>query len=656
MKKIVLLILVFLFTGCSSVKTINDENSKLNNNSIDDGLWVKSEIREEEIHNENILKDVFSISLWYRPTSNKPSDTILFIGDKDNYYKLSPSLYAEEEYYGLTLSDNDNPIISADKNDTLKSNRYNHIVVNFNTSKTNIYLNGELVMSKSIKNNLSSNNIYIGYDPYEDHNIVEGFYSDLKISSGNISEEKIIQEYRKGLPKVLLDTINISNANDLIYGYWIDSYEIENHPVVWSVSNKEVIDYRGVIVKEVDEDTEVILKATLEIDGYKASKDFKVIVRVEDDNRLLQRDLVSLDTYIQAYMHSNSELPSILTNGSSVSWSISNNGIILDNYLLKTSENSVENIELKASVKKGDISFDKTYNLILLDEIEGYIMSYFNGELGEEKGYLAYSYDGLTWKKLNVEISTDLGSQRIRDPEITRDKNGEFIYLATEGFDNPNIYIFNAPGLLDFSDQRLVQVAYYDEGLKMTGERAWAPEITYDITSEEYFIYFSDNGYIDEKYNQGGPIYAITSKDLNEFSYPFIYFNPGYSVIDATILSLDGSYWMFYKDERKAAQTIFYASSNTLGGFNKAYDDKFLNLVKYMEGPFTFKDKNGGYFLYIDNYPNNTFYASHFTQLEESDIEWFEQDLIKLPEEDVRHGSVIEVTKKELDKIIEKYK
>jgi len=85
--------------------------------------------------------------------------------------------------------------------------------------------------------------------------------------------------------------------------------------------NQELIDYRGVIIKKVEEDTVVDLIATLEIDGYSASKTFSVNLRVEDDNRLLIRDLKSLDTYINSYMHSNTKLPDTLSNGSKVKWS-----------------------------------------------------------------------------------------------------------------------------------------------------------------------------------------------------------------------------------------------------------------------------------------------------------------------------------------------
>lgn len=654
MKKIIL-VLLLLLSACSNTNIVQEDYL------VDDGLWKSITINDSVINSDVIKGDEYSISFWYKSDSNKPDSTILTYGSEDNYYTLRPSRvnFVDDTYLydGLTLSSASDDVLVSDKQFSLKSNRYNYIVINKSKDDTKIYLNG-ILSSEGKINKVSGNNVYIGYNPYKTKDIQKGLYSSLKISKKLISEEDIHKEYTKDLPKVLLDTINISEADDLIHDYWIDSYEIEGYPVKWTTSNQELIDFRGVIMKKVDKDTIVDLTAFMDIEGNSATKTFSVNLRVEDDNRLMLRDLVSLDTYISSYIHSNSNLPTLLNNGSNVIWEVESGKVeIVDNILFKLSDFEKEEAIIKVTITKGENTTTKSYTIIVLDEIYGYVMSYFNGELGEEVGHLAYSLDGLIWNKLNMKITTDLGTKRIRDPKVTRDKDGEFIYLATEGFDNPSIYIMKAPGLLDFSNQKLVQVAYYDEGLRLTGERAWAPEIYYDHTTDEYFIYFSDNGHVDSLGNKGGPIYAVTTSDLENMSYPFIYFNPGYSVIDGTIINLQGKYWLFYKDERKAAQTIFYASSDKLNGFNKAYDEKFLNLIKYMEGPFMFKNKNGGYFLYMDNYPNGTFYGASFSKLgEDNDITWFDKEDIVLPEEDTRHGSVIEVTEKELNRIIEKYK
>ncbi|WP_448911109.1 hypothetical protein, partial [Holdemania massiliensis] len=118
-------------------------------------------------------------------------------------------------------------------------------------------------------------------------------------------------------------------------------------------------------------------------------------------------------------------------------------------------------------------------------------------------------------------------------------------------------------------------------------------------------------------------------------------------------------YWMLYKDEREAAQTIFYTSTQDLNqGFTRRYDDLFIYNRKYIEGPFTLPSLHepGVYYLYVDNYPNQCFYVARFSQLgETADFQWLAEGEYTLPNEDVRHGSAIPVTQKELDRILQAY-
>lgn len=644
MKRKLLGLVILILTSCTTEQSLS-----LSKNANGDLLWSKDAFNNEVLNSDIILNDEYSISLWYKGYSNKTGSKILTLGDDENYIELITSGYDGKYYSGLTLyDDNDNWVVSEGK-DTLKSNRFNYVVINVKNDNAEIYLNGKLVQSGKISNDIKADNIIVGKDN-------QGFYSDLFVKNRVLNNKEITGGFNEKYPAVLLDTVNIVEADDLIHDYWVDGYEIEGYPVTWTSDNQEIIDYRGVIMKEVEEDTLVKLTADLKINGYTASKVFEVFVRSNTDERLLIRDSRTISNYLDRVMFNNSALPSVLTNGSSIEYEIMGNAYIENNRLIKSGAADKEIIKLKAIISKGEFKAEKEYEVILMDEIGGYIMAYFNGELEEETGYLAYSEDGLNWIKLHTAITTDLGSKRIRDPFISRDKNGNFMLVATEGFDNPNIYIFESDELLDFNRQNLVQLAYYDEGLRLTGERAWAPEFTYDLENDLYYFYYSDNGYTDDAGNVGGPIFAVTSKDLTEFSYPYMYFNPGYSVIDGTILKHNGFNYLFYKDERKAAQTVFYAKSDVLSGFNQAYDEKFLNLVKYMEGPFVFKNKNNGYFIYMDNYPNQTFYVGEFNEINDDlIINWLDNSMITLPEEVVRHGSVVKVTEKELKAIIEKY-
>ena len=70
--------------------------------------------------------------------------------------------------------------------------------------------------------------------------------------------------------------------------------------------------------------------------------------------------------------------------------------------------------------------------------------------------------------------------------------------------------------------------------------------------------------YSDAQDPKSGSMFAVTTQDFETFTYPKSLFNPGYKVIDGTILRMHGQYWMLYKDEREAAQTIFYAGTQDL--------------------------------------------------------------------------------------------
>ena len=76
-----------------------------------------------------------------------------------------------------------------------------------------------------------------------------------------------------------------------------------------------------------------------------------------------------------------------------------------------------------------------------------------------------------------------------------------------------------------------------------------------------------------------------------------------------------------------------------------------------MEGPIVFKDIHSDiYHVYFDSFSEHTFYVGTFTALDySSEIDWSDTAELVLPEADVRHGSVMPVTKKEYQRILESY-
>ncbi|MEA4874391.1 LamG-like jellyroll fold domain-containing protein [Anaerorhabdus sp.] len=663
MKKLIITcIICCLLSGCSNRSNMQGTiKVSLDNENLD--LWQAQKIDDSIMITDNLLGNKsFSISFWIKPTTNKTGTILFTIGNDSSYIQLTTSGSSETpdgiEYSGLTLESKRNMTtdwVIADGNITLQTGKFNYVVTQFNDDKAIIYLNGEKVAEGNLKLSYTENTMYFGRGLEVNSNKEEGYVSDLIVSNKLLNDNEVKENYKKNYGNVILDSITFSSMDDVTNAPWLMDIVIDNIPITWKSSNPEVMDTYAKLAS-VDKDTIVTMTATIDYDGIKATKDFEFTVRARTNEVVLNRDLVECDSTIQRVIHSGFALPKTFSNGSLVTWSILNGEAEISNdKIIKNSINEKEVITLQAKLEYENKIVTKSYEVILLDKVAGYILSYFNGELGEETGKLAYSLDALHWTDLNDGnsiISSELGNGRIRDPFITRDKDGNFVILATEGFDNPYIYIMHSNDLIDFSNQELVRVAYFDEALQMTGKRAWAPEMTYDIATDQYYIYFSDPGDND----MIGHIYAVTTKDFVEFSYPYSFYNPGYNVIDGTVLPLDGKYWLFYKDERKAAQTIFFASTNNIAnGFGLAYDDKFIFNQKFIEGPFVAKVEDE-YILYVDYFPQGKFYVSKFTKLgSDMNFEWLDESEYILPNEDVRHGSIIPVTQNELDKIVTNY-
>ncbi len=150
-------------------------------------------------------------------------------------------------------------------------------------------------------------------------------------------------------------------------------------------------------------------------------------------------------------------------------------------------------------------------------------------------------------------------------------------------------------------------------------------------------------------------MYYVTTDDFNNISYVSRIIKTEYPIIDAVIFTLHGDYWAFYKDNY--AGTIFTArSNNSRYDLNwETYDEEFIFNTRYIEGPFILKRKDD-YLLYVDNYKHQKFYVAKFTDLgEKNDLTWLDDSMYSMPESDVRHASVIEITQIELQRLIDFY-
>lgn len=285
---------------------------------------------------------------------------------------------------------------------------------------------------------------------------------------------------------------------------------------------------------------------------------------------------------------------------------------------------------------------------------EVYLFSYFKGN-GEDGLHLAYSKNGYTWTALKNDQSfltpTVSKDKLMRDPCIIRGADGLFHMVWTVSWKDRGIGYASSKDLINWSEQKFIPVMAKEEGARNT----WAPEITYDKKTKNYLIYWASTitgkfsetqSKLEDGYNHR--IYAVTTRDFKVFSDTKLLYDPGFNVIDATIVPYKRQFIMFLKDETRepAQKNIKIAYSNHLAGpYSEASEPITGNY--WAEGPTTLQMKDG-WLVYFDKYRDHKYGAIWSTDLKYwKDV----SNEISLPK-GLRHGTILKITAKELEKLL----
>lgn len=283
---------------------------------------------------------------------------------------------------------------------------------------------------------------------------------------------------------------------------------------------------------------------------------------------------------------------------------------------------------------------------------EGYLFSYFKGN-GEDGLHLAYSEDGYKWEALKKDTSfltPEVGKDKLmRDPCIIKGGDGLYHMVWTVSWTDKGIGYASSKDLINWSKQEFIPVMAHEKDARNT----WAPEITFDEKENEYMIYwastiegkFTETQSEEEKgYNHR--IYYTTTKDFKKFTRTKLLYEPGFNVIDATILKQEKGFVMFLKDEtRKPVQKnikIAYSKSLT-GPYSKASTPITGNY--WAEGPTAIKI-DGFWVVYFDKYTHKKYGAIKETANGWEDI----SDKISFPS-GTRHGTVLRVSEEVLTQL-----
>jgi beta-xylosidase len=312
----------------------------------------------------------------------------------------------------------------------------------------------------------------------------------------------------------------------------------------------------------------------------------------------------------------------------------------------------------------------------------GYLFAYFTGEGtadGEQIRYaLSRGNDPLHWRELNAGkpvLTSTIGEKGLRDPFVIRSPEGDKFYLIAtdlrmyqnssgswdqvQRHGSKSIMVWESTDLVHWTDQRLVKVSPDSAG------NTWAPEAYWDDELDAYVVFWASKLYADDDPDHKGNTYNkmlyATTKDFRTFSEPKVWNDPGYSVIDSTVVKYEDEYYRYTKDERDPGSagpcskfiTGEKSTSLTSTTYDFVADCIGKGAMDRGEGPTVFKSNTEKkWYLFIDEYGGRGYLPFETTDLASG--KWTPSTDYQLPASP-RHGTVLPVTQQEYDRLLAAY-
>jgi len=225
--------------------------------------------------------------------------------------------------------------------------------------------------------------------------------------------------------------------------------------------------------------------------------------------------------------------------------------------------------------------------------------------------YLAMSTDGYHWDDLGGPyLKPEVGKQKVmRDPSVAQGPDGTFHMVWTSSWKGDLGFGYaSTKDFIHWSKEQFIPVMAYDTSTV----NVWAPEIFYDDGKNNFIIVWAST--IPYKFKKGEEeernnhrLYYTITKDFVTFSKTKLFFDPGYSVIDAMIVKRGKKdYVLLHKDNTRHFRNIRVSfGKSPLGPWSKS-SDPFTSYKS--EGP-TVAKVGEDYLIYYDSYGKKTYSA-----------------------------------------------
>jgi hypothetical protein len=291
-----------------------------------------------------------------------------------------------------------------------------------------------------------------------------------------------------------------------------------------------------------------------------------------------------------------------------------------------------------------------------------WLLVYFTRN-GQDGLHLAWSADGFAWEVLNggrSVLAPRVGAKEklMRDPCVLRGPDGTYHLVWTSGWWERGIGYAATRDFRTWSEQRDLPVMAHEP----TARNAWAPELAFDEARGEFSIFWAttipgrfanaDGSLSEDQLNHR--IYRATTRDFRTLGPTELFYDPGFSCIDATFLVDGARRWLLIKDETRfpaPAKHLRVARAESVAGPFAPLGEPITPPGVWAEGPTAVKIGEH-YVVYFDAYRDR-----HYAALRSRDLVTWEDVTaqLKMPFEGTsarpRHGTIIAVPRALIDSL-----
>ncbi|MDP9038657.1 MAG: glycoside hydrolase family 43 protein [Acidobacteriota bacterium] len=282
----------------------------------------------------------------------------------------------------------------------------------------------------------------------------------------------------------------------------------------------------------------------------------------------------------------------------------------------------------------------------------------------KEGVFFAISRDGYHWKLADAGravVPPAQPEELMRDPFIQRAPDGSFRMVWTWAWYKPLVIGYaESTDLIHWSTHRQLPVMANEPA----ASNVWAPALYYEPDRQRWLIVWAStipgrfpgegtgdaSSITGTKTELNHRIFFTTTPDFKTFAPARVFFDPGYSVIDATVLpppKPGASYTMIFKDERKTP-----LKKHLLTASGPSFEGPWTNISEPISEPWSegaaIIHVSDGYLAYYDHYSQGQHYGALFSP---DLVHWTDAlSRIDFPP-GMRHGSFLRITRAEYDRL-----